>query len=320
MLQQTQVDTVIPYFTKWIEAFPSVEIVAKTPFDDVVKYWEGLGYYTRCRNIHKTARTITEKYGRRFPENYEILMSLPGIGSYTASMILSISFGKQKLAIDSNIMRIGYRLAGLKKISRQNHNRMAKRLQGYLSDNNPGDFNQALMDLGSALCTSKEATCDLCPIGDYCIAGVKKNPLLYPEVKKRKKPPHYDVAAGIIWVGDTFYIQKRSHNGHLGGLWEFPGGKIRKNETEEEAVVREIAEECNFSVVPEKRIGTIKHAYSHFSISFTVYHCTGVSELIKQQNGTGRWITKDEIDDYTFPKANHKLFGMLDKQDWSRDV
>ena len=155
MLQQTQVSTVIHYYRKWINKFPNAKKLSKANYNDVLKLWEGLGYYSRCKNIYKTAPLVQEK----FPNNYSELINLPGIGDYTAKTILAIAFNKNQVGIDTNLERIGFRLLGLKKKSKFNQNKVRKFLEKIQDKNNPGDFNQALMDLGSNICQSQSVNC-----------------------------------------------------------------------------------------------------------------------------------------------------------------
>ncbi|NQV36937.1 MAG: A/G-specific adenine glycosylase [Candidatus Marinimicrobia bacterium] len=320
MLQQTQVDTVIPYYNKWIEKFPTLRQVANSNLDDVLKMWEGLGYYSRGRNFHKSALIIENQHNGIIPLTYDEFKSLPGVGAYTANMVLSIVSKEPRIAMDGNIRRIGFRLLGLKRQTPYNIKRLELWFNKGISKNRPGDFNQALMDLGSSICKAKMVRCDQCPISKICVAFASGSPLDYPCITKKKKTPHYTVATGLIWQEDSFYIQKRAENGHLGGLWEFPGGKIEKNESEIDTVKRKIREECQFEINPEKKIGTIKHVYSHFSISMSLYHCLPIEDIPVKNNGQMRWIKPAEISKYAFPKANHKLFHLLKNQNWNRNV
>ena len=274
MLQQTQVNTVIPYFKKWIRAFPSLIDVAIASQHDVLKQWEGLGYYSRCRNFHKASQIVMEKYHGKIPSDYEQFLALPGVGTYTAGAVLSIAFNQAIPAIDGNIRRIASRFLGRKKMSPNAHKRIVNFLQNEIHSKRPGDFNQALMDLGSIICTAKNPECDKCPIQINCKAFKFGSPEAYPEKIKKKKSPHYQVAAGLIWKGEKFLIQQRAENGLLGGLWEFPGGKVEIGETLEEALKRELMEECKLSPKIHRKAGTVKHVFTHFSIEMNLFHCS----------------------------------------------
>ena len=185
MLQQTQVATVIPYYEKWISSFPDIKTLANADYGNVLKHWEGLGYYSRCKNIHLTAKSI----GEDFPGTFNELIKLPGIGEYTAKTILAIAYNKQEVGIDTNLERVGFRLLGLKKKSKFNSSRVKKFLETIQDKSKPGDFNQALMDLGSSFCQAKVVHCSPCPITSECKATLSADPLKYPEPKKKKPIP-----------------------------------------------------------------------------------------------------------------------------------
>ena len=316
MLQQTKVETVIPYYIKWIKKYPDIKSVALENTNSLLKYWEGLGYYRRCINIHKTSKIITNKYKGIIPKDYKTFLSLPGIGEYTAGAVFSIAFKKPYPAIDVNAKRVFSRIIGIKRITKYNLNRIKKTIITSMRNSNPGDFNQAIMELGSMICSIKAPKCTLCPIKTFCKAFSTSNPNQYPAQKKIKTKPHYDVVIAVIWNGKQFFIKKRPINKMLGGLWEFPGGKIEKDETKIEALKREIKEECNAKPVIKSKVGIIKHSYSHFSVSLHCYNCViSKKNLINIKNS--KWITSKEIDKFPFPKANHKIFELLKNYGWN---
>ena len=214
MLQQTQVATVIPYYKKWMSSFPDIQTLACADYDNVLKHWEGLGYYSRCKNIHLTAKSL----GKVFPETFNELIKLPGIGEYTAKTILAIAYNKQEVGVDTNLERVGFRLLGLKKKSKFNSNRVKKFLETIQDKSKPGDFNQALMDLGSSFCQAKVVHCSPCPITSECKATLNADPLKYPEPKKNKPIPNIDVSVCIVYHKDRFLILQRPQNKMLGGL------------------------------------------------------------------------------------------------------
>ncbi len=238
MLQQTQVNTVIPYYKKWIKKYPTLKSFKESNFDDVIKIWEGLGYYSRCHNMFNAAKLINST----FPNNYDDLINLPGIGDYTAKTILAIAFKKNLVGIDTNLERIGYRILGLKTKTKRNQKRVVKYLEENQCTNNPGDYNEALMDLGSSLCKASITYCNQCPLKNICKAYASSSPILYPTPKVRKKIPIYDVAVSVIEYKNKILITKRLNKNFLPGLWEFPGGKIEKNETAIQTIIREVKE------------------------------------------------------------------------------
>ena len=315
MLQQTQVETVIPYFKNWINKFPTIKTVADAEQESLLKMWEGLGYYSRCRNFHKAANIVVKTHNGKIPNNWEEFRALPGVGDYTASAVLSIAFKKPYPVIDGNVKRVMARILRFRNLTKRNIYRMKKCLIDIISKENPGDFNQSMMELGARICTPKNPKCGLCPVSFQCGAFLVGTPESYPLPIKKKKPPHYEIVAGLIWRGNKFYIQKRGQKGMLAGLWEFPGGKVEKDESLEDALRREIQEECGAKPKIIKKFGTINHAYTHFSITFHGYHCS--------ENGTpindlehSTWIEPGQISEFPFPKANHKLFSLLEEQGW----
>ena len=311
MLQQTQVNTVIPYYKKWIKKYPTLKSFKESNLDDVIKMWEGLGYYSRCHNMFNAAKLINST----FPNNYNDLINLPGIGDYTAKTILAIAFKKNLVGIDTNLERIGYRILGLKTKTKRNQKRVVKYLEENQCTNNPGDYNEALMDLGSSLCKASITYCNQCPLKNICKAYASSSPILYPTPKVRKKTPIYDVAVSVIEYKNKILITKRLNKNFLPGLWEFPGGKIEKNETAIQTIVREVKEETNLTVSNPIFLGNIKHKYSHFGVNISLF--ISFPKSIKSLNLSQeyRWIRMKDILNYPLPKANHKMLDILKKLD-----
>ena len=311
MLQQTQVNTVIPYYKKWIKKYPTLKSFKESNFDDVIKIWEGLGYYSRCHNMFNAAKLINST----FPNNYDDLINLPGIGDYTAKTILAIAFKKNLVGIDTNLERIGYRILGLKTKTKRNQKRVVKYLEENQCTNNPGDYNEALMDLGSSLCKASITYCNQCPLKNICKAYASSSPILYPTPKVRKKIPIYDVAVSVIEYKNKILITKRLNKNFLPGLWEFPGGKIEKNETAIQTIIREVKEETNLTVSNPIFLGNIKHKYSHFGVNISLF--ISFPKSIKSLNLSQeyRWVRMKDILNYPLPKANHKMLDILKKLD-----
>ncbi|MEC7822822.1 MAG: A/G-specific adenine glycosylase [Candidatus Neomarinimicrobiota bacterium] len=308
MLQQTQVSTVIPYYNKWIKEFPNIHTLSKARYDYVLKLWEGLGYYSRCKNIHKTSKILR----KNFPDNYEKLIQLPGVGDYTAKTILAIAFNQNQVGIDTNLERISFRLLGLKKKSKLNKNKARKFLERIQDKKNPGDFNQALMDLGSSICQSSFVNCQLCPISDYCKAFSSSNPINYPEKKKTKPIPTLKVSTCIVRKRNKLLILQRPFDKMLGGLWEFPGGKIKNNELKEEAAIREVMEETGLPIKPDY-LGQVSHQYSHFKVWISLFLSDINDDSLLETKQKYQWVTRDELNDFALPKANYKMLEILDK-------
>jgi len=311
MLQQTQVRTVIPYFQKWMEKYPSLKILQDAEYNDLLKIWEGLGYYSRCKNIFKTSQLVNSS----LPNNYEDLIKLPGIGDYTAKAILSIAFKKPYVSVDTNLERVGYRILGLKSKTQRNSKRVIKFLEENQNPNRPGDYNEALMDLGSSLCSSRVTFCKECPLTGECKAYISSSPTSYPKIEISKKVPVYNIAVSLIKYENDFLITKRSNTKFLPGLWEFPGGKIEKNETPLEAIIREVKEETNLNIVNPIYLGNVGHRYSHFGVNISLFISSPRSIKKINMNQEYKWINLKDIHKYPLPKANHKMLDILKKLD-----
>ena len=309
MLQQTQVATVIPYYKKWMSSFPDIKTLACADYNNVLKHWEGLGYYSRCKNIHLTAKSL----GKDFPDTFNELIKLPGIGEYTAKTILAIAYNKQEVGVDTNLERVGFRLLGLKRKSKFNRNRVKKFLETNQDKSKPGDFNQALMDLGSSFCQAKVVHCSPCPITSECKATLNADPLKYPETKKNKPIPNINVSVCIVYYRERLLILQRPQNKMLSGLWEFPGGKIEPGESPEAAAIREIKEETNLSILSPDYIGEVKHQYSHFKVTISLFlkNVNSIKMLKIKENYV--WTTMKGLDKFALPKANYKMLELLNK-------
>ena len=316
MLQQTQVDTVIPYYKKWLNKYPTLKDVAHAAEGDLLKIWEGLGYYNRCRNFKKACDIVLSDYKGKVPTDFHAFIKMPGVGEYIAAAVLSIVHDKSYPALDGNIMRVLSRFMKKKTLSRYNKKVIYNHICKWMKFGSPGDINQALMDIGSQICKPNQAHCYKCPLENSCRATKTNLPESYPTPKQNKHIPNYDVVTGIIWDHDQFLILQRNEMNHLGGLWEFPGGKMKNGESQSEALIREIKEECGLEVNVKSKIGSIKHVYSHFSIHMTTFHCVSKNNTIIKTTQPYRWIKPIQIKDLPFPKANHKLFSILNKQGW----
>lgn len=314
MLQQTQVKTVIPYYHRWLKRFPTIRHVSKASQDEILKSWEGLGYYSRGVNFHEACKQVVSQYNGKIPDEAHEFSQLKGVGPYTTAAVLSIAFNKKIPVIDGNVKRVMARVGGIKDPPSKVLYYVEVLLKARMLDcKRPGDFNQAMMDLGATIC-AKVPKCYLCPISKRCFAFQTSRVHLYPVSEKKRDRPHYRIAVGIICHKDKVLIGKRKLKGLLGGLWEFPGGKIQKGETEKECVKREIKEEVNVEVDVEKSVGVIKHAYTHFSIEMEGFLCRYLKGRPKALGCSEvRWIKWNEFSKYPFPKANHKLFPLLAK-------
>lgn len=315
MLQQTRVDQAIPYYERFLGSFPDVHALAAADLDEVLLNWEGLGYYTRARNVHRAAKCIVADHGGALPTTYSGLKALPGIGDYTASAIGSLAFGLPEAVLDGNVIRVLARFDGLEEdVGRSPVRRsLRQRAQDLLDNQRPGEHNEAMMELGAVVCTPRSPSCGECPLSAGCVAFSEGRPESYP-VKAQKKPvPEVPVAVAVIVSKDgRLLIQRRPEDGLLGGLWEFPGGKIEEGETAAEACRREVNEELGIEIDPIHAITTIRHAYSHFKIVLSAWQCRLASGVPASSNGQPwKWVTVAELNDYAFPRANRRLIDLL---------
>ena len=305
MLIQTQVNTVVPYYRRFLDLFPDVQALAAADLDEVLKLWEGLGYYARARNLHKAAQQIVDVHDGVLPPNRRSLRELPGAGDYVAAAVASIAFGERVLAIDANVRRVLSRLHDLAEPS----DAQVRKLGTSLVDcDRPGDVNQALMDLGSTVCTPRNPSCPTCPLDEICMARARGTQSQRPGPKRSRARPHYQIAAGIIWRDGQILIAKRPSEGLLGGLWEFPGGKVEPGERLESAMVREVREELGVDVEPRDEIAAIKHSYSHFSITLHAFNCrylAGEPQALGCQEFA--WVKPEDLAHFAFPAANRRL-------------
>ena len=264
MLQQTNVKTVIPYFNKFIKKWPSIETLSNASEDEVLSEWAGLGYYSRARNLIKCSITLKEKFNNTLPSDLEYLQNLPGIGPYTAAAIRSIAFNQHAVVIDGNVERVISRLFCVEKPIKS-----SKKLIYYLTDQvtckkRPGDFAQALMDIGATICNAKKPNCDICPLCKYCKAHKKNLTLLIPQKEKKKKNPiRYGYAYFCIFKKEYLILEKRPENGLLGGMKSLPTSDWKER--------KEIINIPKFFRNYHEIIGEINHSFSHFDLKLKVF-------------------------------------------------
>lgn len=277
MAQQTKIATLIPYYERWMVEFPTIADVAKANEDKVLKLWEGLGYYSRARNLHKTCKIIQNEMNGEIPSSLDDLLQLPGVGPYIAAAVASIAFEQPTPVIDGNVLRVLTRFFGLDDdiTKERTKKKLLAKLTPIIKQLNPGNFNQAMMELGALVCTPSSPKCTNCPIQGNCYAFNYNETDKFP-VKPKKAPiPHFTVVVGIIRnQANKFLITKRKKNQLLGGLWEFPGGKVNNLESIEAALHREIQEELRIDITVDHFLCKVNHAYSHFKITMHAYLCS----------------------------------------------
>ena len=313
MLQQTQVKTVIPYYERWLTQFPTVTALAAADQTQVLKAWEGLGYYARARNLHRAAQIIVEQHGSQFPADLATALTLPGIGRTTAGGILSAAFNEPTPILDGNVKRVLARLLALTEPPNRALARLWQVSEALLDPQQPRDFNQALMDLGATCCTPRNPACLLCAWQPYCLAHQRNMQNELPMAEARAPLPHKQIGVAVIWNDQGYIlIDRRKPEGLLGGLWEFPGGKIEPGETVQDCIRREIREELGIEIEVGDRLIVIDHAYTHFRVTLNVYHCRHLSgDPQPIECDEVRWVTTDELDQFPFPKANLQIIAAI---------
>jgi len=310
MLQQTRVETVIPYFQRWMERFPTISDLAAAAQQDVLAVWEGLGYYSRARNLHCAAQVVIIDHGGELPPNMDALLSLPGIGRYTAGAIASIAFGMNEPTLDGNIRRVLARLFNVQipARSKEGEARLWELAATYLPPGQAGDYNQALMDLGAAICTPHQPSCGFCPVVEYCAAhdlGIQEERPILPA---RGTPPHYTVTAAVIQRDSKALIARRPPEGLLGGLWEFPGGKLQPGENLATCLKREIFEELGVEIEVGRQIGVFRHAYTHFRVTLHAFGCTlQAGEPQNLEHNALAWVSIPELQNYPMGKLDRLI-------------
>jgi A/G-specific adenine glycosylase len=313
MLQQTQVKTVIPYYERWLQQFPTVQDLAAAEQQQVLKVWQGLGYYARARNLHRAAQHICAKHDGRFPETLEAVLELPGVGRTTAGGILSAAFNQPVPILDGNVKRVLARLIALPIPTRKALSQLWQLSETLLDPVRPRDFNQALMDLGATVCTPSQPNCPHCPWKERCQAYNQGSQSEIPMSETRAPLPHKIIGVAVIWNDQgQVLIDRRRQEGLLGGLWEFPGGKVEPGETLESCIRREIQEELGIDIAVGDRLITVDHTYTHFRVTLNVHHCQHLSgEPQPIECDEVRWVTLQEIDQFPFPKANVRIIEAL---------
>jgi A/G-specific adenine glycosylase len=315
MLQQTQVGTVIPYFERFMARFPTVSALAAAPLDTVLKLWEGLGYYSRARNLHRAAQIVVAEFGGQLPPDPAALRRLPGIGRYTAGAIASLAFGADAPILDGNVIRILTRLFDLPDDVRQSatQGRLWALAGQLIPAGRAGAWNEALMELGRRVCTPASPRCPICPLAAHCAARASGTHEGRPVRRRRARTPHFDVTAAITRRDDgRLLIARRPLEGMLGGLWEFPGGKREPGESLRDCLRRELREELGIEVEVGEQIGTVRHAYTHFRITLYAFACRIIGGEPAAIGCAGwAWVTLDELDRYAFPVTDQKIIAML---------
>ena len=318
MLQQTRVETVLPYFKRWMERFPTLADLAQASQQEVLAAWEGLGYYSRARNLHRAAQIVLSENGGELPRDLKALRRLPGVGRYTAGAIASIAFGMDEPALDGNIRRVLARIFNVSEPARspEGEHILWELAEANLPPSQAGEYNQALMDLGSAICTPRAPDCPRCPVAEWCQARALGIQEQRPVLEARPETPHYVVTAAVIRQADKVLITQRPPDGLLGGLWEFPGGKLEPGEDLASCLQREIREELGIEVAVGGQVGVFRHAYTHFRVTLHAFQCSLVNgcEPRPLQVHDLRWISLPQLPDYPMGKIDRQIAKVISYQ------
>lgn len=316
MLQQTRVDTVIPYFLNWMKRFPTLKILAESDEQTVLNTWEGLGYYSRARSLLKAARQLVAAGQLSVPSTRAELEKLPGLGRYAAAAISSIAFGQDEAVLDGNVKRVLSRVFNIETQADTPAGEKAfwQKAEECLPRGQAGDYNQAVMDLGATLCTPTHPACERCPVNDLCEARKLSIQGQRPVMSEKKPIPHLLVVAAVIHRGNQVLIARRPSKGLLGGLWEFPGGKVETGESLPDALKREINEELAASIEVAEAVGLYHHAYTHFKVTLHAFHARlSNSEPVALEASELRWVLPNELQNFPMGKLDRMISNDLNK-------
>lgn len=318
MLQQTRVEAVIPYFEKWMRLFPTVQALANASEQEVLNAWEGLGYYSRARNLHKAAKIVVDRYNGEIPRDLDQLRQLPGIGRYTLGAIASIAFGMDVAALDGNIKRVYARIFD---VETPVDTPAGEKTLWDLADKNlptghAGDYNQALMDLGATICIPKNPRCLICPVMRLCKARQNGTQNRRPVKTPKRDVPHYVHAAAVVIQRGRVLLAQRPSEGLLGGMWEFPNGRVGGDPAAELPKVLKTEYGLGLrlkqasGVRKKEPLGIVEHGYSHFSVEVHVFLCELISMLKETKF---RWVSLNNLQDYPMGKIDRQIANRIAK-------
>jgi len=311
MLQQTRVETVTPYFRRFLRRFPTLSSLARAEGSEVLKLWEGLGYYTRARNLHRIAKTLVLEQGGRFPKTAAEWITFPGVGPYTAAALASLIDGENTGVLDGNVARVLCRLFTVNErpAVAAVRRKLTDLALALLPRGRAGPFNEAMMELGALVCTPRQPKCPSCPFHKVCRARLAGDPGAYPRRSPTRRIPELEVGAAVIFNSrGEILIARRLEKGMLGGLWEFPGGKREADETLPECIRRELIEEMGIELEVGERLTVIRHAYSHFRIRLIAHRAKVIRGRPRCLHCAGfAWVKPEAFDEYAFSRADRIL-------------
>ncbi len=314
MLQQTRVDTVIPYWERFIEKFPDVHTLATADTDNVLGAWAGLGYYSRARNLQAAARVIDDEHGGELPDDIETLMRLPGIGRYTAGAVASIAFDRPEPVLDGNVKRVLSRLLGIREDITKPAivERLWREADALVQGRNPGDLNQAMMELGATLCTPKATRCTDCPLLELCDAHRTGDATKLPIRPKKKKPRRVEAVAGLVLRRGRALAVKRPSAGLLGGLWDLPGAELAPGAEPAGALRDALSERVGLTVAVATHVGSVEHIFTHRQLTLHVFRCTGAQGRTRVTGfDAHKWLAQSAISDLPHAAVTAKALALL---------
>ncbi|MDA8139160.1 MAG: A/G-specific adenine glycosylase [Desulfobacteraceae bacterium] len=309
MLQQTQVKTVVPYYQRFLECFPTIGHLARVDLQAVLKLWEGLGYYSRARNLHRAARMVVETMGGRVPDQWPAFRSLPGVGDYIAAAVLSIAFGRPYGVVDGNVKRVLARLFTMEiPVNGAGSHKPFQAVADQLLDvESPGQHNQAVMELGAAVCAPRNPLCEGCPLSRFCQAFKAHTVVQYPRRSVRRAVGRQQWAAGVVIRNGRLLLTQRPAAGLLAGLWEFPGGPVQTGAAPDLACNRAIRDMVGLEVHVEGHLVSVRHAYTHFKLQLEIFLCSAPQGRVRLHGPAAfRWVTLAQLDQLPLHKAVHK--------------
>jgi A/G-specific adenine glycosylase len=305
MLQQTRVEAVRPYFQRWLERFPTLAALAAADHDEVMKAWEGLGYYSRARNLHRAVREVEQHYGGRVPDDPAAFRALPGVGRYTAGAVMSIAFDREEPVVDGNVRRV---LARWQNLPEPSDAALWAAAAELVCGERPGDLNQALMELGATVCTPRSPRCGSCPVSHECAAFAAGTQEQVPSPRTARPLPHEQVASAVVWRGSEVLLARRPPTGRLGGLWEFPGAVVREGEGTGAAAARAAREGVGAEIEVGDEIGAVDHVFTHVRVTYTAVRCTLLAgELRPLLYERLRWLPLERLGEVALPRAQQRL-------------
>ena len=314
MLQQTQVKTVIPYYTRFVAAYPDIASLAQADPQAVLKLWEGLGYYRRAHHLMDAARRMAREWGGKVPAQRDVFRSLPGVGDYIANAVMSIAFRQPWAVVDGNVKRVLARLFRLDDpVNRPSAHGRFQAIADHLLDRaDPAQHNQAVMELGALICTPRQPACRVCPLTDLCRANRQGVVDQYPVRDRKAAVPEHALVAGVVVKQGKMLLLRRPDDGFLAGLWEFPGGRRRDHETARNACRRTIKDHTGLTVTVGATITRVRHAYTHFKITLEVMACRWEAGRVRLKGPAAfRWVTPGELEAFPLPGAMKKVLPHL---------